>query len=212
MPRISNAREKILAAALELFWNNSYEAVGVDAICREAGVNKGSFYHFFASKESVALTLLEQVHVAARSDLLEPAFAPDVPPRARFNRFLAMLETYATDCKHRCDSQNFPGCPIGNMILELSTQSEALRAKLEEIIGTYVEAFASALDSARRTGELPATADSLAQARLIAAAWQGGILIAKAHNNPDISVQVFRQVLDQTFGEPFTPTRLVAGT
>lgn len=204
MPRSSNARENILKAALELFWNNSYEAVGVEAICRQAGVRKGSFYHFFESKESVALTLLDQMHEAARMHLLEPAFATDLPPRARFHRFLAMLEAYASESQHRCDTQRFPGCPIGNMILELSTQSEDLRKKLESIIDTYIDAFASALETARRDGTIAITTDSRQLARMIAAAWQGGILLAKAHNAPEISAQVFRQALEQTFG-PETP-------
>lgn len=201
MPRISNARENILKAALELFWQNSYESVGVEAICQQAGVKKGSFYHFFESKEAVALTLLSQIHEMARSQLLEPAFTPDIPPRARFNRFLSMLEAYASQSQHRCDTSRFPGCPIGNMILELSTQSEALRKSLENIIATYVETFAGALEAARLEGTLSPTTNSRSLAMVIAAAWQGGILIAKAHNDPEISVQIFRQTLHQTFGD-----------
>lgn len=208
MPRISNARENILKAALELFWQNSYESVGVEAICQQAGVKKGSFYHFFESKEAVALTLLGQIHEMARSQLLEPAFAADIAPRERFNRFLFMLEAYASQSQHRCDTSRFPGCPIGNMILELSTQSEALRKSLEDIIATYVNTFAGALEAARLEGTLPTTTNSRILAMVIAAAWQGGILIAKAHNDPEISVQIFRQALHQTFGEEGSPPPL----
>jgi TetR/AcrR family transcriptional repressor of nem operon len=201
MPRPSNARENILKAAMELFWQNSYESVGVEAICQMAGVKKGSFYHFFESKEAVALTLLDQVHGLARAELLEPAFAVDVPPRARFNRFLDMLIRFAEENSQRCEAARYPGCPIGNMILELSTQSEALRQKLESIITTYVETFAAALETARTQGMIPVHSDTMAMAQLIAAAWQGGILIAKAHNQPEISVQIFRQAIEQAFGD-----------
>lgn len=215
MPRISNARENILLAARELFWNNSYEAVGVEAICQQAGVKKGSFYHFFESKETVALTLLDQLHQASIEVMLTPAFAADIPARARFDRFLAILDHFDAQTQLRCDEARFPGCPMGNMILELSTQSESLRLKLEMILATYIDHFTSALEAAKQEGALPPDADSRALGQIIAAAWQGGILIAKARNDSSISVQIFRQALEQIFGTTLRvaePVPRVAGT
>ena len=47
-PPHTDTRERLLKTASDLIWSNSYHATGVDRICAESGVKKGSFYHFFA--------------------------------------------------------------------------------------------------------------------------------------------------------------------
>ncbi len=54
MPRISDAKPRLMDAARTLIWENSYGSTSVDAICLKAGVRKGSFYHFFESKSALA--------------------------------------------------------------------------------------------------------------------------------------------------------------
>ena len=49
MGRTSDAKERLMAAALDLTWEESYGAITIDDICRRAGVKKGSFYYFFES-------------------------------------------------------------------------------------------------------------------------------------------------------------------
>lgn len=50
----------LLQAAEHLFATQGYNAVSVEAICREAGVSKGAFYHHFPSKQAIFLTLLQR--------------------------------------------------------------------------------------------------------------------------------------------------------
>ena len=59
MPRKSDAKERLMNAAMDLIWENSYGSTSVDAICEKAGAKKGSFYHFFESKSELAVTALE---------------------------------------------------------------------------------------------------------------------------------------------------------
>ena len=50
----STTKRTLIDAAHDLIWANSYAHVSVEDICRKAGVQKGSFYHFFASKAELA--------------------------------------------------------------------------------------------------------------------------------------------------------------
>lgn len=59
MPRKSDAQERLMNAAMDLIWENSYGSTSVDAICEKAGAKKGSFYHFFESKSELAVKALE---------------------------------------------------------------------------------------------------------------------------------------------------------
>lgn len=56
--RGEETRERILQAATTSFAEHGYDATPVKAICREAGVSKGAFYHHFSSKQDVFLELL----------------------------------------------------------------------------------------------------------------------------------------------------------
>ena len=59
MPRVSDMKERLMDAAMDLIWENSYGATSVDAICDRAGAKKGSFYYFFKSKSELAAAALE---------------------------------------------------------------------------------------------------------------------------------------------------------
>jgi len=55
MGRVSDAKQRLLDATIELIWQHSYGAVTVDNICERAGVKKGSFYYFFPSKTDLVV-------------------------------------------------------------------------------------------------------------------------------------------------------------
>jgi TetR/AcrR family transcriptional repressor of nem operon len=59
MGRVSDARERLMNAAQDLIWENSYGSTTVDAICDRANVKKGSFYHFFDSKSDLAVQAID---------------------------------------------------------------------------------------------------------------------------------------------------------
>ena len=58
MGRVSDAREKLMSAILELIWSGSYGNTTIDQICERAGVKKGSFYYFFDSKADLAVAAI----------------------------------------------------------------------------------------------------------------------------------------------------------
>ena len=60
MGRVSDAKERLMEAVLELIWKGSYGSTTIDQICEKAGVKKGSFYYFFDSKAELAETALDE--------------------------------------------------------------------------------------------------------------------------------------------------------
>jgi len=58
MTQVHDTKQRLLDTAQRLFYARSYEDVGVQEICQEAGVKKGSFYHFFPSKRDLTLAIL----------------------------------------------------------------------------------------------------------------------------------------------------------
>src|SRR5436190_13618282 len=90
MPRVSDMKERLMDAAMDLLWENSYGSTSVDAICERAGAKKGSFYYFFKSKSELAATALEADWQKRRSDM-DSIFSPTVPPLERFERYFGYV-------------------------------------------------------------------------------------------------------------------------
>src|SRR3984885_16300361 len=59
-PRRTSARERLLAAADELFYENGFNLVGIDRVIEHAGVAKASLYDCFGSKEELIRAYLER--------------------------------------------------------------------------------------------------------------------------------------------------------
>ncbi len=178
MGRTSDARDRLLAAASELFHASGYNAVGVQEICAAAGVKRGSFYHFFPSKAALAVDALEAQWEDCRGELMEPAFAPDVPPLDRILRLFRM--TYENQVSGVDERGQIKGCPFGNLAMELSNQEPAIRRKAEQIFGRMSAYFESAIT------EYSPAVDSRARADALLAYFQGVILLAKTSRTPEM--------------------------
>jgi TetR/AcrR family transcriptional repressor of nem operon len=170
---------KLLQVALRLIWENSYGSVGVEEMCRQAGVKKGSFYYFFPSKSDLAVAAMEAYWQEQRANLNQ-IFSPRIPPLARF-------ECY---CRSVCERQDAKkeaygkvcGCPMVTLGAELSTQDEAIRSKTAEIMEHYVGCFEAAVRDAAQQG-LVHCDDPLATARRLFAFSQGVLLQSKVYND-----------------------------
>ena len=76
-------KTRLMDAAMDLIWENSYGTTSVDAICERAGAKKGSFYYFFKSKSELAAAALEADWNKKRAEM-DSIFSPTVPPLERF--------------------------------------------------------------------------------------------------------------------------------
>src|SRR3954463_9547729 len=86
MPRVSDAKEKLMDAAQSLIWESSYGTTSVDDICAKADVRKGSFYHFFKSKAELEVAALE-ADWRGKQQRYNEIFSPTVPPLERLAHF-----------------------------------------------------------------------------------------------------------------------------
>src|SRR5205807_4309408 len=77
-----SARNRLLAAADELFYAEGVHVVGVDRIVERAGVTKASLYNTFGSKEELVRAYLEQ-HMRRRQERIARILAANDTPRER---------------------------------------------------------------------------------------------------------------------------------
>ncbi len=182
MGRTSDAKEKLLAIAFELIWNNSYNGVSVDQICERAGVNKGSFYHFFPSKVDLALEAYEEFWQQKRSGY-DRIFSPQVPPLERISQLCRFIYEDQKAMANKCG--HVLGCPFGSVGSEICAQEEKLRGKAQEIFLRNCKYIESALIDAQREGLIDIS-DAAVAARNLSACLLGFLFLAKILNDVEI--------------------------
>jgi TetR/AcrR family transcriptional repressor of nem operon len=163
MPRVSDARHKLIEAATDLIWRSSYASTSVDAICEGAGVKKGSFYHFFESKEALAMAAIDE-NWALRKVEMDRCFSPLVQPLDRFRLCHDLSMGVQTQMKTR--TGHVCGCPLVTLGCEIGTHDGELRSKVQEIMEEMLKYFESAIRDAVAQNQIPAT-DPFAKARMV---------------------------------------------
>lgn len=179
MGRTSDAREKILSAAQSLIELRGYSALGVAEICKTAGVPKGSFYYFFESKEALALAVLDE-HWAGQQATWTRILNSAAEPLQRLRRLFEETEAAQLAGQQSCGTVS--GCLFGNLTLEMSNQTEAIRARLQEIFDAQVGMVASVIAEAIERKEVTVI-DTREAARSVVAQLEGQVLFAKLYNN-----------------------------
>ena len=184
-------RDRILRTAFQLFHEQGFHATGVATIGREAGINPGSLYHFFESKDQLLLQVLEFALTYLAPAVMEPVERRTADP---IERVFALLKQYRDGMvQHGCRL----GCPIGNLALEVSDGNLEAR----RLIHRNFENWAARVEGwlLQAGDRLPAGLDRATLARFILTVMEGGLMQARAADSLaafDASVAVLREHVD----------------
>ena len=174
MGRRPQARLKILAAASQLFWRHGYEGVGVDQICRAAGVNKGSVYHHHRDKEQLAVAVIEHNLERTREGIEEALRGKG--GRARILGYLDWL--IAVQSENALQQGGFCGCPFGKMSVgqsgtPIGRAVEHALGQIRDFVAAALAEFSPALTNQGR----------FALAEELTMIWQGALVLSEASNS-----------------------------
>ena len=191
MGRTSNAEERLRAAAHELMATRGYAAVGVAEVCRQAGVQKGSFYHFYDSKQTLTLSVVDEhwsVQRQSWQDLL-------TGPQPALTRLRRLLEAQAeAQQRSQAEAGAVQGCLLANLALELSTQDETVTARLNDVFDEQIDLVHVVLQEAAADGSVVADDATREVARAVVAQLEGLVLFAKMRNDPAVLDDLWPQV------------------
>lgn len=181
-PHRSDVRTNLLDAALQTIRTKGYGGATVDDICRAAGVSKGSFFHYFASKEELALAAAE--YFSKRADALFAA-APYRQAEDARERVLQYIDLRSALL--RGELPDFT-CLLGTMVQETYATHPAIRKACGEHIRHHAADVARDIAAAKEAcaPDAPWSPDSLAL--YTQAVIQGAFILAKAHQDSDVAV------------------------
>ncbi len=191
MGRQSDAKDRLLEAADTLFRDRGFSAVGVAELCSTAQVNKGSFYHFFPSKQTL---LLEVIDAAWDETGMLAEWERQIPHRPvdQLRRFLEELFAF-----HYADKEVagvVRGSILANLAHELGTREPEIAKKLGGLFERETAAFESLLTEALDRGEVSLGHPRHAAESLVGCI-HGLLMLAKVRNDLSVLPQSENELL-----------------
>jgi TetR/AcrR family transcriptional repressor of nem operon len=183
LPR--DTRDRLIESARFLFWERGFAGTSMADLLCHAGVNSGSFYHFFESKEALLRAVLESYVDALRPLVVDPAFATTDDPLARIFAILAGYREriVQTNCTY--------GCPLGRLALEIDPENRPAHRLIAENFRGWIGAVRECVDQLR--SRLPAGTDLEALSTYVLAVMEGGVMISRSYG----SVEPFDRAVAQ---------------
>jgi TetR/AcrR family transcriptional repressor of nem operon len=169
-----DTKTRLLEAGIELMYEKGYSNTGIQEVLVRVGVPKGSFYHYFESKEDFALKIIEHHDQKCRARLERILRNAEVSPLAR-------LRNYCEEGKRDLEERNCrKGCLIGNLSQEMADQSEILRTALSDVMARWRDFFTTCIAEGQSVGELSQIWPAAKLAELFLSGWEGAIMRAKS--------------------------------
>lgn len=193
---VENTRERLVMAAQELFLLQGYHATGVAQILKKAGVNSGSLYYYFPTKEDLLVAVLEFYYANIEPMLLDYCWKDVSDP---IEKVFALLDGYRQMLLMMEFNQ---GCPIGNLALELANTHVRARdlmvANFDQWVDKVRECFEQASD------RLPEDLDKQALAMHVLTVMEGAVMLARSYRNLepfDAAVQQLRDYIERLLAD-----------
>ncbi|MGU3495354.1 TetR/AcrR family transcriptional regulator [Xanthobacteraceae bacterium A53D] len=174
----TDVRSHILDTARRLIAARGFSGVGLTEILVSAGVPKGSFYHYFASKESFGADLLDD-YFKAYLDELDALLADErVPARARLSAYLRFWR----DNQERDDPEG--KCLAVKLGAEVSDISEDMRTMLKSGTSAIIDRLSRVVTQGLADGSIQSPRDPHATAETLYQLWLGASIMTKIARSP----------------------------
>ncbi len=183
---MTDTRENLIHTAIQLFLGKGYGVVGTSEICRIAKVNKGTIYHYFPTKSDLLIAAIEQ-YADEFNKMFEKIVNSKEAPRDKLLRLFDVPRK--ANLKWKKEHGFSQGCLVGNMSLELGAVDESVRLTVGEAMSSWRKTIEPLIEELIEADEIPAV-NSEKGAEIIIGLIQGGLVLAKAYNDPDRISQI----------------------
>ncbi|WP_263769140.1 TetR/AcrR family transcriptional regulator [Propionivibrio soli] len=195
--RHDDTRQHILDTGYRIIAGKGFASVGLNEILTTAGVPKGSFYHYFESKEQFGQALLEDYFREFLARMDNNMADDGTTARERLMRFWEKWKQCHDD---GCDTRR---CLVVKLSGEVSDLSDAMRVTLREGTDRVIARIADCIETGKEDGSL-AVPEARATAQMLYQLWLGAGLLAKIHRNGKPFEEAMA-VTQQLLATPATP-------
>lgn len=182
----SPTKDKLMDVATRLMLEKGFVATTVDEICEAAQVTKGSFFHYFESKEDLAKAII-QAFICKGAEAFKQGCCEGMDP---LDRVYAYLEC-ACEMPRKSGSR---GCLLGTLVQEISKTHPELRALCEKGFNGMTALLKDELRAAKLKYAPKADFDPEELAVYFLSVFQGSMLVMKASGDTELLDQNLRHL------------------
>ncbi|MDQ0578747.1 TetR/AcrR family transcriptional regulator [Streptomyces rishiriensis] len=175
--RSTDTRRNILDAARRIMAHKGYSAVGLNEVLAEAGVPKGSFYHYFPSKDAFGEALLKSYFDEYLADMDRVLAHPGQSAAERLMAYWQLWrETQSfDDCQGKCLAVKLGA--------EVSDLSEPMRLALKEGTGAIIDRLERTITTGLTDGSIAVDGGPRETAQILYDMWLGASVMTKIHRS-----------------------------
>lgn len=191
--RTGDTRQHILSVAKVLILGKGFSAVGLNEILKTAQVPKGSFYHYFDSKEHFGTALLENYfdeYLATLDSALNVT--------GEHSALQLLLDYFSGWKNSQCSDITNDKCLVVKLSGEVSDLSEAMRLALKQGTHRVITRLARCIQQAVDNNEIKLDSDAVAVSKELYYLWIGATLMAKLNHTSeafDVAINVLHSRL-----------------
>ncbi|MBJ2156789.1 TetR/AcrR family transcriptional regulator [Variovorax sp. IB41] len=188
----TDTRDNILAAGQRMMAAKGFTAVGLNEILTTSGVPKGSFYHYFSSKEAYGEAVLHGYFDEYLADIDRTLAAPEQTMAQRLMTYFASWRDTQSflDCQGKCLAVKL-GAEVADM-------SEPMRLAMKQGTSGIVERLAKAIEAGVAEGSLSVDESAEETAQSLYQLWMGASVMVKIarHGDPfETALKTTRRIL-----------------
>jgi len=168
-----DTKQALLEVGMDMMLERGYTNTGIQEVLTALSIPKGSFYHYFESKEAYAIEIIRHYDADFSVSLMRVLRNPEQSPIDRLRAFCADSKTNfaAQHCRK--------GCLVGNLSQEMADQSESLRQELSRVMGKWCDIFAACIDEGQKIGDITNSRTARELAEFFLSSWGGAMMWSK---------------------------------
>jgi TetR/AcrR family transcriptional repressor of nem operon len=173
----ADTRERILAQMFLDIHKNGFQGLRADKVIAEMDVTKGALYHYFANKQAIGTAVIDEI---IRPNYLHFYRELDRWEGDPIDKLQAHLQFLASKASAEDISL---GCPLNNLVQEMSPIDEAFRLRMKSIVDTIHGSIATAIARGQSKGLVRSEVIPEQVAHFIFSSIEGAYSIAKVHRD-----------------------------
>ena len=184
-----DTRTQILEKNFESMKLNGFQGTRTDKVIAELGITKGAFYHYFPTKIDMGYAVVDEVISPRYTGLWKSI------ENYKGHPVDGIVKVLKTLMDMNCSQSVTLGCPLNNLMLEMSPLDEGFRLKLKSIVDCIHLYIANALKEGKKNRQVIGTVKPEQMAYFIFSSMEGSYSVAKSTQSKEIFDMSVKQLI-----------------
>lgn len=171
-------RQQLLQSAYCEMHQHGFQGASITKILASTALTKGALYHHFPTKHALGLAVIDEIIAPQLDNLVFQPLLTSQQPVTKLLEIIAGVETFMGEEGIKL------GCPLNNLMQEMSPLDDQFRHHLNTILEAWQQAVYMAFEQGQQQHVIKAEVDIKAAALFVISAWEGCFSIAKNKQSP----------------------------